>query len=363
VSLPRFLLADAGQVRSAGQPAKAEKGGVMKPIKALLFVVVCSILLTNGVAMADPTEIKLTSYDDFLQADIQPVVEWNEGLEGLHPGMEDSFREPQLFVLEHLETEEGFYDPDAGLLMAWGDPADEGEIISAWELVLPEDPDLTGMCITLTAWPRSGMTSISFSLQDASGVIKGWRWPVGPGGLPFNVPATLVVAAAGGPGQAGATGYWDGGIDLTQIVSFQFDESGIAQGGIPLPNFLPGFVGQWNYWHDIIVFACPTPRPDHYDCYMVDEKTTLPPTVVSLADQFTEEDEVLVHKAREICVPTDKNGEGIVNPRLHLVCYDVFSRERVNRKVLVTNQFGEQVLRVKWKIHRLCVPSQKMMID
>ena len=171
------------------------------------------------------------------------------------------------------------------------------------------------------------------------------------------------MAAAGGPGQAGSTGYWDGGIDLTQIVSFEFDASGVAQGGIPLPNNLPGFVGQWNYWHDIIVFPCPATRPEHFNCYKVDEKTVLPTIFRSLVDQFTAEEDVALHKAREICVPVDKNGEGIAKPRDHLVYYRLHSKENVDRYVLVTNQFGEQELRVKGKIERLCVPSKKELLD
>jgi len=320
-------------------------------------------LFGAGQVMADPAEIKLTSLPDFEQAEILPVTEWNEALEGLHPGQQGSYREPQLYVLENLETPEGFFDPNPGLVMAWGDPADTGEIISAWELVLPVDPDLTNMCVTLTAWPRNGMTSISFSLQDVNGVMKGWRWPVGAGGLPPDMATTLTVAAAGGPGQAGSTGFWDGGIDLTQIVSFEFDESGIAQGGIPLPNFLPGFVGQWNYWHDIIVFSCPPTRPDHFACYKVDEKSKLDRKIVVLSDQFVEDVKVQVRKAREICTPVDKNGEGIVNPRVHLVCYDVKSPEVVDHLVEVESQFGVQLLRVKEHMKKLCVPSLKKVIE
>lgn len=321
------------------------------------------VLALAGPALAEPVDIHLTSLADWEQAQFLPVVEWNEGLEGLHPGQEDAFRPSQLFLLDELVTPEGDVDPHPGLLMSWGDPGDTGEIIAAWDLVLPEDPDFTGMCITLTAWPRSGMTSISFSLRDVNGVMKGWRWPVGAGGLPPDVATTLTVAASGGPGQAGATGYWDGGIDLTQVVSFEFDESGVAQGGIPLPNNLPGFVGQWNYWHDILVFPCPVAGGlEHFDCYMVNENTAMPPTVVSLVDQFTAEEGVVVGKAREICTPADKNGEGVANPTDHLVCYDVFSTRKVNLDVLVGNQFGEQELRVKWKIKRLCVPSVKEVI-
>ena len=94
----------------------------------------------------------------------------------------------------------------------------------------------------------------------------------------------------------------------------------------------------------------------------MDELTTLPRQAVSLRDQFLEE-EVVLHRARELCLPVDKNGEGMVDPEYHLVCYDVFSRQRVDLRVAVSNQFGEQELRVKWKVQRLCVPSVKTVLE
>ena len=36
-----------------------------------------------------------------------PVLEWNEALEGLHPGQEEFFRLPQLYVLDELRSAEG----------------------------------------------------------------------------------------------------------------------------------------------------------------------------------------------------------------------------------------------------------------
>ncbi len=337
------------------------------PSKALLLGAVCALLI-GGVALANPLEIRLTTFEDFelgLQdGSIQPVLEWNEALEGLHPGQQESFRPSQLYVLDELVDEAGnVLDPNPGLVMAWGTPEDTGEIIAAWDYVLPEDPDLTGLCITLTAFPWTGMTSISFSLRDAFGVMKGWRWPVGGvGGLPPMTATTLTIAASGGPGQAGSWGYWDGGVDLTQIVAFEFDEGGVAQGGIPLPAGLPGLVGSWNFWRNIFVHPCPPPRREHFTCYKVDELTPLPRQAVSLRDQFLEED-VVLHKARELCLPVDKNGEGMVDPEYHLVCYDVFSRQRVDLDVAVTNQLGEQELRVKGKVERLCVPSTKTVLE
>jgi hypothetical protein len=109
--------------------------------------------------------------------------------------------------------------------------------------------------------------------------------------------------------------------------------------------------------------ACPPTPADHFSCYDVDEITQLPALTVSLVDQFVEEDEVRVLKPREICVPVDKNGEGIFNAQHHLVCYQLKAREIVDEHILVSNQFGSQELRVKGKVRRLNVPSSKRVLE
>jgi hypothetical protein len=327
------------------------------------------LLAMVSVVGADPGDVHLTSSDDYekLRNNIIPVTQWNEGLEGLHPGKRDSFRPSQVHILDELMTNEGTeLDKHPGVLMGWGTQQDTGEIIAAWDLTLPVDPDLTDMCITLTAWPRTGMTSISFSLKDVNGIMKGWSWPVGAGGLPVNVPTTLTVNASGGAGQVGATGYWDGGIDLTKIVAFEFDESGIAQGGIPLPNNLTGFVGQWNYWHDIIVTKCPPARPEHFTCYKVYQSSQFRKRAITLVDQFTPPGSVLdarVIRPVEICAPVNKNNEGVKNAVHHLVCYEVITNKAITKVISVKNQFGEQKLGVKGRVQRLCVPSFKKVLN
>ena len=106
--------------------------------------------------------------------------------------------------------------------------------------------------------------------------------------------------------------------------------------------------------------------PDHFACYDVDEKTSLPKGLeVDLSDQFTTEEGVKIKEVKEICVPVDKNGEGILNPAFHLVCYDVESKEEGKANVRVTNQFTTdqpQELEVEKKMERLCVPSFKGVI-
>lgn len=106
--------------------------------------------------------------------------------------------------------------------------------------------------------------------------------------------------------------------------------------------------------------------PDHFACYRVHELSRLPKDLrVDLADQFGSEDGVELRRAVEICAPTDKNGEGILNPAFHLVCYDVKARERVDADVQVTNQITSdppQELRVRGRMTRVCVPSLKEVL-
>ena len=100
--------------------------------------------------------------------------------------------------------------------------------------------------------------------------------------------------------------------------------------------------------------------PDHYRCYDVKEQTTLPRQNVTLSDQFLS-DEVEVRKAKSLCVPVDKNGEGITDPVYHLTCYDIKKQRDAGYDVVVSNQFGEQELSVE-KGRTLCVPSLKEVI-
>ena len=110
-------------------------------------------------------------------------------------------------------------------------------------------------------------------------------------------------------------------------------------------------------------FGDPVVAVAHFRCYKVKEITKLNPNpIVNLEDQFFVDEDVEVKKAKTICAPVDKNGEGVTNTETHLVCYDIKPKTK-NAKVdvLVTNQFGEQELEVK-KSELLCVPSTKVVI-
>jgi len=104
----------------------------------------------------------------------------------------------------------------------------------------------------------------------------------------------------------------------------------------------------------------PAPTLDHFVCYKVKELSHIAPQVVLLEDQF-QNGSAWVHKAKSLCVPADKNGEGIMDADSHLTCYEVKPRENARADVVVENQFGSQELRIR-RSKTLCVPSRKEVI-
>jgi len=106
------------------------------------------------------------------------------------------------------------------------------------------------------------------------------------------------------------------------------------------------------------------PSLDHFELYKT--KTT-PGTPkferieVNLVDQFLE-DAVELKKPVRLGVPTDKDGEGIINPLAHLTCYSLRAPKFEKRDVEVVNQFGQFRLTVK-KPNMLCVPSNMQVIS
>jgi hypothetical protein len=68
-------------------------------------------------------------------------------------------------------------------------------------------------------------------------------------------------------------------------------------------------------------------------------------------------------KPKHLCNPVDKNGEGIKNPPVHLVCYTAKpargERKHVRRQGLyIANQFGQLRLDTL-KEGEFCIPSTK----
>ena len=108
--------------------------------------------------------------------------------------------------------------------------------------------------------------------------------------------------------------------------------------------------------------TCPSPPAalDHFQCYAL-----RPRRFAALSATITDQYGTLVQTVRapnRLCVPADKNGEGISDPTAHLVGYVLkpSRNPRFQRRTdqTVVNQFGTQrldVLRPSW----LLVPSSK----
>ena len=104
---------------------------------------------------------------------------------------------------------------------------------------------------------------------------------------------------------------------------------------------------------------------DHYKCYNVKGKALDPKPAPIVNDEF-ELDRDLVGKPVMLCNPADKNGEGILEPKTHLVCYEIKGRRKLpsGLRLSVDNQFTlEQILKTSKTENLLCVPSTKECIN
>jgi hypothetical protein len=98
-------------------------------------------------------------------------------------------------------------------------------------------------------------------------------------------------------------------------------------------------------------------NPTHYECYHVAPVGDVRPLTVRVTDQFGAAT-VKVLKPFILCVPASKNGVPVKDKRTRLVCYAEEGANTVDRKVVVTNQFGKQTLAVG-EPSSLCVPSRE----
>jgi hypothetical protein len=99
-------------------------------------------------------------------------------------------------------------------------------------------------------------------------------------------------------------------------------------------------------------------RVDHYKCYDVLDWEDFPQIPVKLGDQFGFTSNEVVSPAF-LCNPVSKNGEVILYPDVHLVCYRIIQEQPdPERRVLISNQFHDIQMSVK-DGRLLCVPSKK----
>lgn len=113
----------------------------------------------------------------------------------------------------------------------------------------------------------------------------------------------------------------------------------------------------------------PPPNPvshevDHYKCYKAKIHAGTPKFVavsVTVADQFTAAKSFEVKKPALLCVPVDKNGEGIKHASVYQLCYKVKPappKHVPQTGVHLADQFGVERVDTK-KEDMLCVPSLK----
>jgi len=100
------------------------------------------------------------------------------------------------------------------------------------------------------------------------------------------------------------------------------------------------------------------PVIEHFKCYKV--KGARVEASVTVRDQFTTQ-RLDVKKPLKLCVPADKNGEGIFDASQNLMCYKVRAASAADRftgagTVFVNNQFGDDAFGV-YRPTELCVPS------
>jgi hypothetical protein len=118
----------------------------------------------------------------------------------------------------------------------------------------------------------------------------------------------------------------------------------------------------------------PPPYPeahnvDHYKCYNVKVTRGAPKfpkgIQVFIEDQFEQPKLYDVKKPTRLCIPVDKNGEGIKDRDAHLMCYKVKPAKGEPKYtpvigIFTNNQFGSEQLDTK-KEEELCVPSEKFL--
>ncbi len=105
-------------------------------------------------------------------------------------------------------------------------------------------------------------------------------------------------------------------------------------------------------------------RLDHFKCYEVTGEGE--DVGVALRDQFGFEPNVVALGPTLLCNPTKKEHDGVMTPiqnaRDHLVCYELTSTDQIFDFTLMTNQFGERGLQLD-PADLLCLPSKKRVIE
>ena len=93
--------------------------------------------------------------------------------------------------------------------------------------------------------------------------------------------------------------------------------------------------------------ATPADQQPHFQCYRVeDPRQETKDLVATLGDRFGST-KTKLGKIMQICTPVNKNGEGIPDKRLHLVCYEILHPQDPDQPLRASSQFGRAKMYVR----------------
>ncbi|MBW2373533.1 MAG: hypothetical protein JRF70_13455 [Deltaproteobacteria bacterium] len=115
----------------------------------------------------------------------------------------------------------------------------------------------------------------------------------------------------------------------------------------------------------IVPLSDTTHNIDHYKCYKAKTSKGTPKFVgafFSSQDQFEPAKGYDLKKITRVCLPVDKDGEGIINPGWNLLCFSAKptkgeEKHEARTRIHTNNQFGPEVLDTK-KEDDLCLPAE-----
>ena len=103
------------------------------------------------------------------------------------------------------------------------------------------------------------------------------------------------------------------------------------------------------------------PKGNHYVCYPV-KAEQFKPITVKMQDQFGPK-EVTVVAITKVCAPANKTMptgavSEMVDPRLHLTCYQVRAEGKLPPSVITNDQFGTKKVMLS-QPNEICLPAGK----
>lgn len=165
------------------------------------------------------------------------------------------FLPPDLYVFPGDPTKPEYPD-EAGLVMAWGEPAlPEDNYAAGWIFQYGVDPDLRNCTIKLTVHAPAAIVMVAFGLTDINGNQCSWTWN-NPANIPTAPPSTTItintanvpVLGVNSSNPAAGAFAWNPNFDMSQVVSVFINETFHNTPGV-FPPPPPGGGTQYFYWN------------------------------------------------------------------------------------------------------------------